>query len=366
MRSYTAFGELAEQRVVRDAGPGRVGLAEVFRRSYAHDESGRITSVEDSRWARGPSGPEAATLVFGHDVDGRLASSVVPDRGLTAYEADAAGNVPAAPVRLPQLPVADGGTGDRQRVVAVRVAAGWTLGYDADGNLLSKRSVAGPEAWRYVYDAAGRLAEVWRGDGPGETCVGRYGYDVLGRRVARQAWSEDRSGLTERVVWDGDVPAERRRVERAPQALGVASAAVSVRTYAFEGLEPLALLDDEEGVAVIECDQVGQPGLAVDRDGALVWEGRFDPWGGEVAVGPVEPGGPEVEVRFPGQVADAESGLRYNRHRYYDPRTRAYVRNDLMGIEGGASASRLCGPAHRRHRSARALWRTPYHASVAG
>ncbi|WP_420457105.1 hypothetical protein [Rubrivirga sp.] len=96
VRSYTAFGELAEQRVVRDAGPGRVGLAEVFRRSYAHDESGRITAIDDSRWARGPSGPEAATLVFGHDVDGRLASSVLPDRGLAAYEADAAGNVPAA------------------------------------------------------------------------------------------------------------------------------------------------------------------------------------------------------------------------------------------------------------------------------
>ena len=72
VRSYTAFGELAEQRVVRDAGPGRMGLAEVFRRTYAHDAAGRITSVEDSRWARGPAGPEVATLAFGHK--GRMAS----------------------------------------------------------------------------------------------------------------------------------------------------------------------------------------------------------------------------------------------------------------------------------------------------
>ena len=35
------LGELAEQRVVRDAGPGRVGLAEVFRQTYAHDRAGR-------------------------------------------------------------------------------------------------------------------------------------------------------------------------------------------------------------------------------------------------------------------------------------------------------------------------------------
>ena len=337
LRSYTAFGELAEQRVVRDAGPGRMGLAEVFRRTYAHDESGRITSVEDSRWARGPSGPAPATLAFGHDPDGRLASSVSPDRGLAAYEADAAGNVPAAPVRLPQLPVADGGKGDRERVVAVRVAEGWSLGYDADGNLLTKRSVSGPETWRYVYDAAGRLAEVWRDDGAGEIQVGAYGYDVLGRRVARQTWEVDGSGLSERVVWDGDVPAERRRAVRESRASGAASGdtAVTVRTYAFEGFEPVALLDGDEGVAVVECDQVGQPRLAVDREGALVWEGRFDAWGGEVAVGPVEAGGPEVEVRFPGQVADAESGLRYNRHRYYELETRTYNRSDPAGLRGG-------------------------------
>ena len=41
LRPHAAFGELAEQRVVRDAGPGRVGLAEVFRQTYAHDRAGR-------------------------------------------------------------------------------------------------------------------------------------------------------------------------------------------------------------------------------------------------------------------------------------------------------------------------------------
>ena len=66
-----------------------------------------------------------------------------------------------------------------------------------------------------------------------------------------------------------------------------------------------------------------------------MWEGRFDAWGNEVAVGPTESGGPEIETRFPGQVADAESGLRYNRHRYYDPDTGAYTRPDPIGLNGG-------------------------------
>ena len=41
--------------------------------TYAHDDFGRITSIEDSRWATGPGGPAPATLAFGHDADGRLA-----------------------------------------------------------------------------------------------------------------------------------------------------------------------------------------------------------------------------------------------------------------------------------------------------
>ena len=340
LRSYTAFGELDEQRLVRDAGPGRVGLAEVFRRTYAHDADGQITEVEDTRWAAGPGGPAPAVLAFRHDADGRLAASVYPDRGLVAYEADAAGNVPAAPVRLPQLPASDAGPAgdDRDRVVAVRVAEGWTLGYDADGNLVSKHDTSGRHggvSWRYVYNAAGRLSGVWRDDGAGEVRVGRYGYDVLGRRVARETWAEDGSGLSERVVWDGDVPAERRRAERRPLAAATASGAggpeVTVRTYAFQGFEPVAVLDGADSAAVVECDQVGQPRLAVDRDGALVWEGTFDAWGSEVA----ESGQLEIEIRFPGQVADRESGLRYNRFRYYDPGARTYTQDDPLGLRGG-------------------------------
>ena len=344
LRTYTPFGELAEQRLVRDAGPGRMGLAEVYKRTYAHDESGQITSVEDSRWAAGPGGPAPAVLAFRHDADGRLSASVTPDRGLEAYEADAAGNVPAAPVRLPQLPIPDAGAagGDRQRVVAVRVAGGWTLGYDADGNLLTKHDASGRHggtSWRYVYNAAGRLSEVWRDDGTGEVQAGGYGYDVLGRRVARETWELDGSGLSERMLWDGDVPAERRRATRAPLAAGTASgaggSAVAVRTYAFQGFEPVALLDGDESAAVVECDQVGQPRLAVDREGALVWEGRFDAWGGEIA----EAGEVEVEARFPGQIADRESGLRYNRFRYYDPDLKAYGSSDPIGLIGGLATN---------------------------
>ena len=332
LRSYTAFGELAEQRLVRDAEPGRVGLAELFRRTYAHDEAGRLRQVDDSRW---PTGLAAGgSVAFHRDADGWLASSADPTRGLDVYAADVAGNVPAAPVRLPAPPRPDDGEA-AGGVVAVSVAEGWTLGYDADGTLLSKRDASGRHggvAWRYAYDAAGRLAEVWRDGGGGEERVGRYRYDPFGRRVTREAWTPDGAGVAERTVWCGDVPAERRRTRLPGAHEGASTGAVDVRAYVFSGFEPVALLDGRgEGALVVECDHVGQPRLAVDREGGVVWEGRFDAQGRDVETA----GRTHVDLRFPGQTADAESGLRYNRFRYYDPDTRAYTRPDPAGVNGG-------------------------------
>lgn len=49
---------------------------------------------------------------------------------------------------------------------------------------------------------------------------------------------------------------------------------------------------------------------------------------------PAGGGEPEL-IRLPDQQADEETGLYYNRHRYYDPQQGRYITQDPIGLAGG-------------------------------
>jgi RHS repeat-associated protein len=42
-------------------------------------------------------------------------------------------------------------------------------------------------------------------------------------------------------------------------------------------------------------------------------------------------------LRFQGQYYDEETGLHYNRHRYYNPQTGRYLTPDPIGLAGGVN-----------------------------
>jgi RHS repeat-associated protein len=45
-------------------------------------------------------------------------------------------------------------------------------------------------------------------------------------------------------------------------------------------------------------------------------------------------------IRFQGQQVDEESGLHYNRHRYYDPSAGRFISKDPIGLAGGLNSYR--------------------------
>ncbi|WP_437434619.1 RHS repeat-associated core domain-containing protein, partial [Yokenella regensburgei] len=82
-------------------------------------------------------------------------------------------------------------------------------------------------------------------------------------------------------------------------------------------------------------DTVGRIQELLTEDGTLVWRGKQQLWGREE--GRQKDGAPTCRLRFPGQYDDDESGLFYNRFRYYDCDTGQYLSADPVGLLGGVN-----------------------------
>ena len=81
-------------------------------------------------------------------------------------------------------------------------------------------------------------------------------------------------------------------------------------------------------VAYLHSDQLGRPQIVTDATGLLAWDRTQTPFGETVT----ETGFESTALRFPGQYADAETGLNYNYFRDYDPSLGRYVESDPRGI----------------------------------
>ncbi|PHV05703.1 hypothetical protein CSQ96_19955 [Janthinobacterium sp. BJB412] len=85
-------------------------------------------------------------------------------------------------------------------------------------------------------------------------------------------------------------------------------------------------------IDLYSCDHLGTPREMFDGQGRVVWSAKYKAWG---KVFEEKNQGVEQPLRFQGQYADAETGLHYNRYRYYDPDAARYVQSDPIGLAGG-------------------------------
>ncbi|MBY5943516.1 RHS repeat-associated core domain-containing protein [Halomonas sp. DP5N14-9] len=71
--------------------------------------------------------------------------------------------------------------------------------------------------------------------------------------------------------------------------------------------------------------------------GKLAWVGHYRAWGKltQASDGHGNPSTTDNPLRFQGQYLDEETGLHYNRHRYYDPETGRFTTQDPIGLAGG-------------------------------
>ncbi len=280
-----------------------------WRRRFEYSPEGDLVGVEDS---------ERGRTVYRHDAAHQLAEVKAPDgRGSGLYRYDAGGNLIAAP-HLSKVEIAPG-----NKLVQ---ANGGTLAYDHRNNV-SVWQREGREL-RFHRDALDQLRRI---DGLEQPWSAEY--DPLGRRT-RKAFGD----ASTEYFWDTDrLAAELQHDGR-----------LRVYVYADDfSLTPWLVIDydsvDAEPASgklyYLVADQRGAPVAALDGEGRKVWSARLEPYG----LADVEGGGGggeggfELSLRLAGQFCDAETGLYYNRFRYYCPELGRYMEEDPAGTGGGVN-----------------------------
>ncbi|CAB3774180.1 sugar-binding protein [Burkholderia paludis] len=345
--AYDRAGRLAQRTVQRANAP-----APLAERRYRYDAAGQLVQIEDNR--RGLTD-------YRYDPVGRLLESIGP-AGKERFAFDPASNIidPArvepprtesrpSPVRAESTLPAEV---PKMLGNLLKQYAGEHFTYDARGNLVHRRSPVGEQ--RYEWNAFNRLTAATV-DEVARRSESRYYYDALGCRIAKEVNGE-------RTVfgWDGDTLAYESAGQGSTHYLYEAGSFVPMVQYVsaqVEGFEtpsrsaadryvpeddPLQRLPERVGDAhafYYHCDQIGTPQLLTDDEGDVVWEATYRAWGEarEVIARVSKVAGivPRSSLRFQGQQVDEDTGLHYNRHRYYDPSSGRFVSKDPIGLAGG-------------------------------
>jgi RHS repeat-associated protein len=316
----------------------RAGMPE----SHTVTDGRRVTSRRHYRWDANQRLKQITNAIgggmlkFGHDDFGNLAWAQYENGEYDYRLPDKAGNLYKTQ-----------GANDRKYGPGGRLleTSDARFIYDEEGNLKKKIITAAPvggTVWEYEWYANGMLKKVVRPDGKAV----EFRYDPLGRRIEKQY-----NGQLTRFVWDGNVPlhewtypAQERPVITIDE-LGnilpdhpepVPSETLATWVFEEDTFTPAAKIINGKQFSII-TDYLGTPCEAYDEAGEKVWACELDIYG---KVRKLEGDKQLVPFRYQGQYEDIETGLYYNRFRYYSPEDGNYLNQDPVRLHGG---SRLYG-----------------------
>ena len=307
--AYDDIGRLVDARTRKDSRTRHM-------RRYRWGVADRLLSVEDSR--RGETR-------YSYTPTGQLERAEYPDGREQWRKSDQTGNLyPDPDMRLRRY--LGGGRLEQD--------GEWHCEYDADGNLTERYLGTGrwldgkKDRWRYRWNADGSLAKVVQ---PDKREV-EFTYDALGRRLSKSFGT-----TVTRWVWNGNVPLHQWKRRREYSVMGnrwrtdTERCDMTVWLFDEESFVPVAMIKEGRSYSIL-TDQLGTPTEAYDTEGNEVWSRVLDMDGNVIE----ETGNKGmVPFLFQGQYYDRETGLAYNRFRYYSPKMGMYVSQDPIGLAGG-------------------------------
>ncbi|MDE9465892.1 RHS repeat-associated core domain-containing protein [Xenorhabdus bovienii] len=353
---YTATGLLAHQSAGRVTALFRETLAQndphfppqatAVNRSWQYDRAYSVRVIDDGIWGQTRYRYNQNDQIVSATFNGRL-----PYEEQFGYDAN--GNLSQ------HLSVDVRGAVEQieQRQQAGRVVKHGNVSYryDDNGRQVEKTEHHDgfrPQVWRYRWDSQNQLTHCETPDGS----RWHYRYDAFGRRIRKlkvhdgkliaanlQRWLDGKPDLTAKpdtitgydYLWSGN-----QLVEETPlYADGSLAHDRSIRWLYEPGAFTPSARYEKSKLHYIVSDHQGTPREILSEAGKLVWASRLTTWGKAERM-PLLAANDEdyyvsCNLRFVGQWLDEESGLYYNRFRYYSPETAQYISPDPIGLLGG-------------------------------
>lgn len=356
-KHYNDVGLLSSQMIVVEdstTDPSQLQTAKhQAERHYHYDKNYLLTQVEDSRLGK---------LNYQYDPIGRLIKTQSAHQ-TESFSFDPAGNL-IDPIATQESQVKNN---------LIKHFQGKYYKYDAQGNVVETTQAG--KTLKLTWDNLNRLIQ---SDHNGQ--ITEYGYDVFGRRLYKN--DQQNNSLT-LFGWDGDLmiwesqqnqgnPSHSKNQNHSstqdytkhyvyePNSFvpllqtGYAGFIQLIETPDYQQdqhvpysiyKDPVWNTDSRKNKAALErvtfyhCDQVGTPQTLSNELGECVWEMTQDTWGTALAIQASDNLLEQTNLRFQGQYYDSETGLHYNRYRYYEPYSARYVSKDPIGLEGGLNNS---------------------------
>ncbi|WP_350616342.1 RHS repeat-associated core domain-containing protein [Pseudomonas sp. HY7a-MNA-CIBAN-0227] len=341
----------------------------LLKREYQYDAAGQLTDINDSR--RGP-------LAYRYDLVGRLLSANTR-QGVETFAFDPASNLLDDKTTDIRRPLDQDPKRNKLMDNLLREYAGTHYEYDERGNQI-RRWHNGQHS-QMQWDLFDRLVRF-----EDSRLSVDYAYDALGRRLHKNSnahhrqrseagshWNHNEHARKQQehgcgftlYGWDGDNLAWESSPAQADGGAGrtvhylyepgsfvpVAQAMrhQPIRLLAQPTYEGAYNLDDDplwnhkptaqpiDVLAWYQCDHLGTPQELTDHKGRIAWSAQYKAWGTvqEQRSEWAQREGLTNPLRFQGQYHDHETGLHYNRHRYYDPQVGRFISQDPIEFAGG-------------------------------